>query len=139
MACFQRNLFDKTVFHEFVAQAQNERRWKKERGSCSVACFASLTVNKPSQKFKKKNTHRSLASYWKVAIHFASVRHDRWIQQILRWMPDGRHTAGCPRHNWATKLSAFVRFLQIDEWQILAQDTALWLHLTDYFIHFCRH
>ena len=50
VACFQRNLFDKTVFHEFVAQAQNERRWKKERGSCSVACFASFTVNKPSQK-----------------------------------------------------------------------------------------
>ena len=56
MACFQRNLFDKTVFHEFVAQAQNERRWKKERGSCSVACFASLTVNKPSQKLKKNHT-----------------------------------------------------------------------------------
>ena len=30
VACFQRNLFDKTVFHEFVAQAQNERRWKKK-------------------------------------------------------------------------------------------------------------
>ena len=84
-------------------------------------------------------SHRSLVSYWKLAIHFASVPHDRWIQRILRWMPDGRHTAGCPRHNWATKLSAFVRFLQMDEWQILAQDTALWLHLTEDFIHFCRH
>ena len=84
-------------------------------------------------------SHRSLASYWKLAIHFASVPHDRWIQRILKWMPDGRHTAGCPRHNWATKLSAFVRILQMDEWQILAQHTALWLHLTEDFIHFCRH
>ena len=84
-------------------------------------------------------SHRSLASYWKLATHFASVPHDRWIQRILRWMPDGRHTAGCPRHNWATKLSAFLRFLQMDEWQILAQDTALWLHLTEDFVHFCRH
>ena len=25
---------------------------KKERGSCSVACFASLNVNKPYQKLK---------------------------------------------------------------------------------------
>ena len=31
-------------------------------------------------------SHRSLASYWKLAIHFASVPHDRWIQRILRWM-----------------------------------------------------
>ena len=84
-------------------------------------------------------SHRSLASYWKLAIHFVSLPHDRWIQRILRWMPDGRHTAGCPRHNWATELSAFVRFLQMDEWQILAQDTALWLHLTEDFIHLCRH
>ena len=84
-------------------------------------------------------SHRSLGSYWKLAIHFASVPHDRWIQRILRWMPDGRRTAGCPRHNWATKLSAFVRFLQMDEWQILAQDTAVWLHLTEDFVHFCRH
>ena len=29
VACFQTNLFDKTVFHEFVAQAQNGRWWKK--------------------------------------------------------------------------------------------------------------
>ena len=84
-------------------------------------------------------SHRSLGSYWKLAIHFASVPHDRWIQRILRWMPDGRRTAGCPRHNWATKLSAFVRFLQMDEWQILAQDAAVWLHLTEDFVHFCRH
>ena len=72
-------------------------------------------------------SHQSLASYWKVAMHFASVPHDRWIQRILSWMPDGRHTAGCPRHNWATRLSAFVRFLQMDEWQVLAHDTAFWL------------
>ena len=29
--------------------------------------------------------------------------------------------------------------LQMDEWQILAQDTALWIHLTEDFVHFCRH
>ena len=28
-------------------------------------------------------SHRSLASYWKLAIHFASLPHDRWIQRIL--------------------------------------------------------
>ena len=71
-------------------------------------------------------SHRSLTHYWKLAMHFASVPHDRWIQRALRWTPDGRHTAGCPRHNWVTKLAAFARFLQMDEWQILAQDTTLW-------------
>ena len=80
---------------------------------------------------------RSPGSYWKLVIHVTSVPHDGWIQRILRWMPDGHHTAGCPRHNWATKISAFVRFLQMDEWQMLAHDTALWLHLTDDFIQFC--
>ena len=84
-------------------------------------------------------SHRSLTHYWKLAMHFASVPHDRWIQRILSWTPDGRHTAGCPRHNWVTKLTVFARFLQMDEWQIiLAQDTTLWLHLTKDFIQFCR-
>ena len=53
---------------------------------------------------------------------------------------DGRHTAGCPGHKWATKLSAFVRFfVQMGEGEILAQDTALWLHPTADFVHFCGH
>ena len=47
----------------------------------------------------EQGNHRSRVSYWQLAIHSASVPHDRWIQRRLRWMPDGRHTAGCPRHN----------------------------------------
>ena len=81
-------------------------------------------------------SHRSVAYY--LPIHPASVPHDKWIQRILTWMPDARHTTGCPRRNWATKLSAFVRFLQMDDWQILAQHPTLWLHLTEDFIQFCK-
>ena len=55
-------------------------------------------------------SHPSLSHYWKLAVHFVSMPHDRWIQRILRWMPEGRHTAGCPGHYWATKLDAIVRF-----------------------------
>ena len=84
-------------------------------------------------------SHRSLTHYCKLAMHFASVPHDRWIQRVLRWTPDGRHTAGCPRHNWVTKLAVFARFLRMDEWQVLAQVTTFWLHLTEDFIQFFRH
>ena len=69
---------------------------------------------------------------------FASLPHDRWIQRILKWTPGGRYAAGCPRHNWVTKISAFMRFLQVDDWQRLAQDTPVWLHLTEEFVQFCR-
>ena len=84
-------------------------------------------------------SHRSLTHYWKLAMHFASVPHDRWIQRVLKGTPGRRHTAGCPGHHWVTKLAAFARFLQMDEWQILAQGTTFWLHLTEDFIQFCRH
>ena len=50
VACFQRNLFDKTVFHDLWLKLKTSDGEKKERGSCSVACFASLNVNKPSHK-----------------------------------------------------------------------------------------
>ena len=83
-------------------------------------------------------SHRSLTHCWKLAMHFASLPHDRWIQRILKWTPGGRYAAGCPRHNWVTKISAFMRFLQVDDWKRLAQDTPVWLHLTEEFIQFCR-
>ena len=83
-------------------------------------------------------SHRSLTHCWKLAMHFASLPHDRWIQRILKWTPGGRYAAGCPRHNWVTKISAFMRFLQVDDWQRLAQDTPVWLHLTEEFVQFCR-
>ena len=65
-----------------------------------------------------------------IVMHFASLPHDRWIQRLLKSTPGGRYAAGCPRHNWVTKISAFVRFLQVDDWQKLAQDMPVWLHLT---------
>ena len=51
--------------------------------------------------------HRSLTHCWKLAMHFASIPHDRWIQRILKWTPGGRYAAGCPRHNWVTKISRY--------------------------------
>ena len=32
----------------------------------------------------------------------------KWIQRMLRWTPSGRQITGCPRHNMALKISAFV-------------------------------
>ena len=34
---------------------------------------------------RKMWCHRSLTRYWKMAVHFASLPHDRWIQRILMW------------------------------------------------------
>ena len=62
-----------------------------------------------------------------------------WSRPWHEILHDWSHTAGCPRHNWVTKLAVFARFLQMDEWQTVAQDTTLWLQLTEDFIQFCRH
>ena len=77
--------------------------------AASKAFFANKTIL-CERTVPVKDRLRYFSHYWKLAIHFASVPHDRWIQRILRWMPGGRHTAGCPRHNWATKLDASCDF-----------------------------
>ena len=82
-------------------------------------------------------SHRSLTQYWKLAMHFASLPYDGWIQRILKWTPGGCCTAGCPGHNWATKISALMQFLQMDDLQRLAQDMPVWLQLTEVRFSLC--
>ena len=67
-------------------------------------------------------------------MHFASAPHDRCIQRTLRWTPGARQIAGCPRYNCVTKISFSARFCFIGNWQLLAQDPAIWYHLTEEFV-----
>ena len=64
-----------------------------------------------------------------VAMHFALLPHDRWIQRMLKWTPGGRYAAGCPRHNWVTKISAFVLFCKWmtgKDWHKICQFGSIW-------------
>ena len=63
---------------------------------------------------------------WHVMIGMETCNQSEWnMVGNLEAMPGRRHTVRCPRHNWATKLSVFLRFLQMDDWQILALNTKL--------------
>ena len=49
VACFPRHLFDKTVFHEFVVQIQNERR-RKKKAVVVLLVPSVLNFNNPPRK-----------------------------------------------------------------------------------------
>ena len=71
VACFQGNLCDKTVFHEFVVQTQTERRCKTAK---QLWCY-----NKPSQKLKNYTANALLLT--------APMRRNRllFLQEMLHW------------------------------------------------------
>ena len=48
-----------------------------------------------------------------------------------------QRTRGYPRHGWTSKFVAYTRFRQWGDWYNLAQDSALWMQLSDDFVKFC--
>ena len=77
---------------------------------------------------------RALLGEEKNALGQSQAQAIRWWMEVIQL--DVLNTTG--PSNWVTKLSACVRVLQMDDWQILARDTTLWFHLTEALIQFCK-
>ena len=75
--------------------------------------------------------------HWKLAMHVANLPPNRWVKRVLVWNPNGSRKRGYPRHDWTSKLVAYMRFQQLGDWQMLAQDRPLWMQLSDDFVKFC--
>ena len=77
----------------------------------------------------------------KVAYHRLSLRSS-WFKLIVNggdgnFEINGSRKRGYPRHDWTSKLVAYMRFQQLGDWQMLAQDRPLWMQLSDDFVKFC--
>ncbi len=82
-------------------------------------------------------SEQCLQQHWKLAMHVANLPPNRWVKRVLVWNPNGSRKRGYPRHDWTSKLVAYMRFQQLGDWQMLAQDRPLWMQLSDDFVKFC--
>ena len=82
-------------------------------------------------------SEQCLKHHWKFAMHVANLPSNRWVKRVLLWNPTGARTRGYPRHGWTSKFVAYTRFRQWGDWYNLAQDSALWMQLSDDFVKFC--
>ena len=85
----------------------------------------------------KSWSEQCLKQHWKFAMHVANLPPNRWVKRVLLWNPNGARKPGYPRHDWTSKLVAYMRFQQLGDWQMLAQDRPLWMQLSDDFVQFC--
>ena len=69
--------------------------------------------------------------------NFANLPSNRWVKRVLAWNPTGARTRGHPRHDWTSKLMAYMRFRQLGQRHSLAQEPGLWMQLSNDFVRSC--
>ena len=113
-----------------------------DRWSWVESSLYAKTMAGPSGHMREKEMNNNMSkkfplnagrSWWsgpnETVMVFSSCHP---MSKIFVSTPGERYAAGCPRHNWGTKISAFVRFLQVDDWQRWAHDIPVWLHLSSF-------
>ena len=63
----------------------------------------------------KSWSEQCLKQHWKFAMHVANLPPNRWVKRVLLWNPNGARKPGYPRHDWTSKLVAYMRFQQLGE------------------------
>ena len=80
-------------------------------------------------------SNRCMLEYWKFVQYAALLDDNRWLTRALVWNPGGGRR-GRSFDLWDAPVTKFCRWQNIGEWQVAAQDKALWLQYLPDFVTF---
>ena len=82
-------------------------------------------------------SQRCVIEYWKFVQYVAVLDDSRWLKRALVWNAGGGRL-GRSFDLWETPVTKFCRWQNIGEWELAAQDKALWLQYTEDFVSFMQ-
>ena len=82
-------------------------------------------------------SQRCMIEYWKFVQYVAVLDDSRWLKRALVWNAGGGRL-GRSFDLWETPVTKFCRWQNIGEWELAAQDKALWLQYTEDFVSFMK-
>ena len=82
-------------------------------------------------------SQRCMIEYWKFVQYVAVLDDSRWLKRALVWNAGGGRL-GRSFDLWETPVTKFCRWQNIGEWELAAQDKALWLQYTEDFVSFMQ-
>ena len=82
-------------------------------------------------------SNRCMVDYWKCVQYVAVLDDSRWLKRALKWNAGGGRR-GRSFDLWDAPVTKFCRWQNIREWQVAAQDKALWLQYLPDFVTFCQ-
>ena len=80
-------------------------------------------------------SNRCMLEYWKFVQYAALLDDNRWLKRALVWNAGGGRQ-GRSFDLWDAPVTKFCRWQNIGEWQVAAQDKALWLQYLPDFVTF---
>ena len=80
-------------------------------------------------------SNRCMLEYWKFVQYAALLDDNRWLTRALVWNPGGGRR-GRSFDLWDAPVTKFCRWQNFGEWQVAAQDKALWLQYLPDFVTF---
>ena len=81
-------------------------------------------------------SQRCMIEYWKF-VQYGVLDDSRWLKRALVWNAGGGRL-GRSFDLWETPVTKFCRWQNIGEWELAAQDKALWLQYTEDFVSFMQ-
>ena len=85
----------------------------------------------------KLSSQRCMIEYWKFVQYVAVLDDSRWLKRALVWNA-GRGRLGRSFDLWEAPVTKFYSWQNIGEWELAAQDKALWLQYTEDFVSFMQ-